>query len=554
MQLRRILRAVRVSTIILLASACSGAFAQLTLSPKSPASAPKAEDPLNRDTPQSTVLSFLEAAHAKDYAKAWRYIDLRSLPKDKRATQGAQLAQQLGRVLDHDPGFDVASLSRQKDGSSSDGLPQASELVDTFTVDGKPQQLTLERTTLRSGAQIWVFAPDSINLIPKLAAMSTGSPIDRYLPPVLVNWTLVDTALWRWIAMFLLVAVLAVLSRWIARLALFICDGVMCRTSLKLGGQSLHAFSGPFQLLFPVLMFRAIYPVLGLSALLRLGLQHVYQFLLAVGIAWLCFRLIDVSASGLRAFLTARKRLVPYSTMSLASRLLKVTVFVLAVMALLGEWGYNTSTLLAGLGVGGIAIALAAQKTIENLFGGVAVISDRPVRVGDYCKFGSNSGTVEDIGLRSTRVRTADRTLVTVPNGAFSAMTLENFNRRDKMLFHITLNLRRDTTPGQVRTLLESVGQTLKQHPKIEQGGIPVRFIGIGSYSLDVEIFVYVLTTDGDEFVRTQQDLLLTILDEVAAAGTALAVPTQASITYSPIDRPPAPEKPEPDPVRNGRR
>jgi MscS family membrane protein len=163
----------------------------------------------------------------------------------------------------------------------------------------------------------------------------------------------------------------------------------------------------------------------------------------------------------------------------------------------------------------------------------VSVISDRPVRVGDYCKFGDRSGTVEDIGLRSTRVRTIDRTLVSVPNGAFAAMTLENFNQRDKMLFHITLNLRRDTTPEQVRAVLESVGKTLTTHSKIEAGAVPIRFVGIGSYSLDLEVFVYVLTMDGDEFLKIQQELLLKILDEVAAAGTALALPTQASVDYS---------------------
>jgi MscS family membrane protein len=140
---------------------------------------------------------------------------------------------------------------------------------------------------------------------------------------------------------------------------------------------------------------------------------------------------------------------------------------------------------------------------------------------------------VEDIGLRSTRVRTTDRTLVTVPNGLFSAMTIENFARRDKMLFHITLNLRRDTTPDQVRNLLRSIGATLAGDRRIEAGATPVRFTGVGSYSLDLEVFVYILTNDGDEFLKIRQELLLTVLDEIAAAGTALALPTQASISDS---------------------
>jgi MscS family membrane protein len=181
---------------------------------------------------------------------------------------------------------------------------------------------------------------------------------------------------------------------------------------------------------------------------------------------------------------------------------------------------------------------LASQKTIENLFGSISVISDRPVSVGDFCKFGGQVGTVEDIGLRSTRIRTLDRTIVTVPNGSFSTMTLENFNRKDKTLFHVTLNLRRNTTRDQMRALLESITKLLISNSKFETGALPVRFVGIGSYSLDIEIFIYVLTLDGDEFMQIQQDLFLAILDAVESAGTALAVPTQATIDYTPAPAP----------------
>jgi MscS family membrane protein len=211
---------------------------------------------------------------------------------------------------------------------------------------------------------------------------------------------------------------------------------------------------------------------------------------------------------------------------------LKITVLLLTITAVLANWGYNTTTIMAGLGVGGLAIALAAQKTIENLFGGVAVISDRPVSVGDFCRFGDRSGTVEDIGLRSTRIRTPDRTLVSVPNAQFSSMVLENFNKRDKMLFHFTFNLRRDTTPDQVRTLLDAITKILAKHSQVEAGALPVRFIGVGTYSLDLEVSAYVLTRDGDKFLEIQQELLLRILDEVEAAGTTLALPTQTSLIY----------------------
>jgi MscS family membrane protein len=255
-------------------------------------------------------------------------------------------------------------------------------------------------------------------------------------------------------------------------------------------------------------------------------------FLFFLGLAWLCARIVDLVISRLRVVLQRKHQTFSYSVLPLASRVLKLTILTLMIAAILSDWGYNTTTILAGLGVGGLAIALAAQKTIENLFGGVAVISDRPVSVGDLCRFGDRVGTVEDIGLRSTRIRTLDRTLVTIPNAEFSSMTLENLSKRDKIWFHFVLNLRRDTTPDQVRTLLEYITRTLREHPRVETGPLPVRFIGVGAYSLDLELFAYVLTRNMDDFLRIQQELILWVLEAVEAAGTALALPTQASVDY----------------------
>ena len=158
-------------------------------------------------------------------------------------------------------------------------------------------------------------------------------------------------------------------------------------------------------MLFPVVVFRAAIEPIGSSPVLRLDLDRVLIVLLFLGIAWLCARIVDVFTRRLREHLIARHSAISYSVLPLGSRVVKLTILLLALMAVLNHWGYNTSTILAGLGVGGLAIALAAQKTVENLFGGVAVISDRPVSIGDYCKFGDKAGTVEDIGIRSTRVR-----------------------------------------------------------------------------------------------------------------------------------------------------
>jgi MscS family membrane protein len=509
-------------------------------SPAQTSSEAKAHDPLDRDSPQSCVYSFLEACHSRNYARACKYLDLRKLPVDQRVQAGPQLAQQLAQILDRDARFDVAALSRDSEGDREDGLLMDRERVDSFTVSGKTLELQLERMTLRSKLSVWLFSSDTVAFIPQLALVLNGSPIEKHLPVPLVNWKLMDTPLWCWIALVLLAAALTSLSGLLSRLALRRGEPILKRIAPKIDSHVLLVFAGPLRLLLSVTVFRATMESLDLSALLRLWLTRALALLFFTGIAWLGMGIVDLAISRFRFAIAVKHQTFAHSVLPLLSRVFKITIVILAIAAILSDWGYNTTTILAGLGIGGVAIALAAQKTIENLFGGVAVISDHPVSVGDFCKFGDRVGTIEDIGLRSTRIRTPDRTLVNVPNAQFSSMTLENFSKRDKMLFHLTLNLQRDTTPDQVRTLLESISNILREHPKAETGNLPVRFVGVGAYSLDLEVFVYILTRSGDEFLTVQQDLLLWILDAVEAAGTALALPTQASINYS-FGRAPSP-------------
>ena len=460
------------------------------------------------------------------------------MPSDQRLSDGPRLAQQLGRVLDRDAAFDVADLSRDPQGDLSDGLPPDRERVGSYQVGGKTLELQLERGTLRSGLMVWVFSSDSVDLIPELAQVTSDSPIEKYLPTALVVWTLAGTPAWRWIALALLVIGVAALSRVLARLGTLLLRPAARTLVPKLEISLLRAITNPAQLLLAGVFLRAGVEWTEPPALLRLYLERFCTLLIIIGTAWFFANAVDLIIEQIRLRLEARRSTLSRSALPLVSRVVKITIFVFAATAVIGSWGYNTNTIWAGLGIGGIAIALAAQKTIENLFGGVAVVSDRPVTVGDFCKFGDRVGTVEDIGLRSTRVRTLDRTLVSIPNSEFSSMVLENFSQRDKVWFHPTLNLRRDARPDQVRRILDAIRRILTDDPKVETGALPVRFIGAGSYSLDIEVFAYIRTADYDEFLKIQQDLLLRIMDAISAAGTALAIPTQASISYSDNQKP----------------
>jgi len=202
---------------------------------------------------------------------------------------------------------------------------------------------------------------------------------------------------------------------------------------------------------------------------------------------------------------------------------------LVAALAGLYYFGVNPNATLAGLGLGGIAVALAAQKTLENVIGGASIIFDGAVRVGDLLKVGDTLGTVEDIGLRSTRLRTFDRTVFTIPNGQIANISLENLSMRDSFWFHHILNLRYETTAAQMRSVLEGIAGLLEKYPLAKHFPVPVRFLRLGAYSLDVEIFAHITARNWGHFLELQGQLLLQIMEVIETTGARLAIPAQIS-------------------------
>jgi MscS family membrane protein len=478
---------------------------------------PAVKDPLGRTSPQESVVQFLEACHARDYAKALFYLDLRKMPAVQRAKDGPDLARQLEDLLD-DTAFEITTLSGDPEGDQTDGLAPAIDRLATFQVAGKTLELQLERVELRQGIPVWLVSPDSVALIPQAHQLVAETPFEKKLPQPLVTLEILDTPVWRWIAL-LFIAV-----------ALWVGSGVVIRAlATAFNSKTAPAFFAPSRICLVAAGLRAAMEFASPATLSRTVLERALALIFVLGAAGLGAVMVDLAGERWRARLDPRMQAVSYSVLPLVRQIVKLSLYLVGILAIFSAWGYNTSTILAGLGVGGLAIALAAQKTIENLFGGLSVIGDRPVLVGDVCRFGDRTGTVIHIGLRSTRLRTPERTIISVPNAQFSSMELENISGRDKIWFHPTLNLRRDTTSGQLQQVLSSFREILTSHAKVETGKIPVRFIGVGPYSLDVEADAYVTTSDYDEFIALRQNLLIEMLRAVEHAGTSLAVPMQES-------------------------
>ncbi len=210
-------------------------------------------------------------------------------------------------------------------------------------------------------------------------------------------------------------------------------------------------------------------------------------------------------------------------------RLLSLTIGTTILILGIERVGISLIPVIAGLGIGGLALALAARPTIENLIAGVMLLADRPVKVDEYCRFGDEEGTILEIGLRSTRILSRNGDLISIPNSKFSELKLANKSRRDRILLWQTIGLRYETTAEQLRFVLAKLREMIVAHPKLLEEGVRVRFFQYSDYSLDIEIFTYIDTGQYPEFMAIQEDVLLRIKDIVESSGTGFAFPSQTN-------------------------
>ena len=246
-----------------------------------------------------------------------------------------------------------------------------------------------------------------------------------------------------------------------------------------------------------------------------------------IAAAWAIVLLGNVLAEIIVTSPRIRARSLDEAVARLSSRILTFVLASLVILYGAHVLGLPVVPLVAGLGVGSLALALAAQPTIENFIAGLTLYADRPARVGDFCRFGDVLGTVEEIGMRSTRIRTLDDTVVSVPNSDFSKSRLENYSARGKFWYHPRIRLHYDTTPDQIRYILVEIRQLLYAHPRCLPDAARIRFTGFGEYSLDLDIFAYIETTNYAEYLEISEDLNLRIMNVITTAGTKLAIPAQ---------------------------
>jgi MscS family membrane protein len=485
---------------------------------------------LGRETPRGTIVGFIRMAQEEN-ERAAEYFQPPAKGHRVSAEEEQELVKQLFTVLNSTfPASALTSTNADYDGRGEDGRPRDEITIGGTHLLSESFPVTLVRQEDVHNVKLWFISRETLSKVPSAYDSLRFPRLEQSLPNWLVRNRLLAMPLWQWIAIVLFVPVAMVLGWAIAVAGRLVFSRYRRFRGLQeLAPRPLRHF-GPGAMLIAVLIHYEFIRLIGTSLLYRQYYRYFLIVLLAIAGYWAITRITHWIFRGIAVQLTERGRLAERSLVSLTRRVFDVLIFVVVALLALSWMNVNVTAALAGLGIGGLAIGLGAQKTFENLLGGISILTDKAIVVGDTCKIGDRTGTVEDIGLRSTRIRTEDRTVVSIPNGTVATATLENFRFRDKILCKQLVRLRYDLSPDHLRYVLSQIREVLARNPKIEASTSRVRILRFGDYAVEVEIYAYILERDYGNYLATQEALILDVLDTLDRTGGALALPSQTTV------------------------
>ena len=379
----------------------------------------------------------------------------------------------------------------------------------------------------QGGETLWCFSSQTVQRIDGWYDELPDRWVREWMPEPLQRYGPRQAMWWQWIALPVLLLLALALGRLCGLATMRLLLRITERTSTVWDDRLVGRIAPGVTLLWAASIAALLLPRLALLPAAHANVRSLLGSLATIAVFWSLWRSIDVWSQFLMERPWAIENASARSLLSVTRNLVKAFVAVGGVVATLAAFGYPVATVLAGLGIGGIALAFGAQKTIENLFGSIALAADQPFRVGDFVKIEDFTGNVERIGMRSTQIRTLDRTLITLPNGKLADMRIEDFASRDRVRFAATVSLVYGTTAEQVVRVVEGIEKLLRDEPKVWPDTVVSKLTGLGASSLDVEVICWYLTTDFDEFRVFRQRALLGILRVVEQAGTSLAFPTR---------------------------
>lgn len=477
-------------------------------------------DKLGRETPKSAMIGFLNAIHRFDYELAAQFLDYRNLPFEVTESQKAQLTKQLHIALDRALWIDVESLSPSPEGQENDNVPSYRDLVGTITTPTGNIAILLQRVPSDvAGKRIWKISNATVAQIPVLDDYYRYNQFAQWLSDAFPKHSFMGIMLWQWLY-FLINFIGYLLVAWASFWLFARLIGAIGKTKLS---ALVVGLQNPLTLLCAVIISRSVSDLSSMTLAAKAVSEGAT--LLIIAWTWLLWRLVDVVNAFISERLIANDKSHGIYILRPASNVIKTLLVVIATFIWLENLGFNASTMLAGLGIGGLAVALAAQKSVENLIGAITLYSSSPVKVGNFCKVGQLLGTVEEIGLRATRIRTLERTVVYIANAKFVDMEIENFSEREKIAFKPTLVVQNPEDSAKLSAFCDALKAALIAHELIDGSPVRVFVKGFSPYAVEIYVLAYVNSTALETYLSVNEQLHLTIISLLHQHQLKLAQP-----------------------------
>jgi MscS family membrane protein len=465
------------------------------------------KDDYNRGQPRSAIAGYLEAIRLDDLRLASHYLDYRNLSAKTLSIGKEELARRLGVVLSRTLWIDLNSISTLKEGLKNDNLPYYRELVGQIEYEGNDIDILLQRIPrTKDRVKIWKISNATVEKIPALFKRYSYSPLGEFLAKKLFAIHLFGVMLWQWLYFSLMLVLYYVLAKVFTWLTAFCVK----RAYKKVTDEVLTFMKEPFALLLAIVFARSFYDEANVTIALKAVTDGTT--LLIIALYWVSFRFVDLVKALLAKNFIAQGKPLAVFLLRPAGTVAKIVLFSIAALNWLENLGFNASALLAGLGIGGLAIALAAQKTVENIIGAITLYTSAPIKIGNFCRFDKTFGVVEEIGLRATRIRTLDRSVIYVANAKFIDMNIENYSEREKMAFKPKIFLAPNTSRESIDALLVALRTMLNATEAIDEVPLRTHFKAYTIYGLELDILAYVKTTDLDVYLDEINQLNLNIL------------------------------------------
>jgi MscS family membrane protein len=478
----------------------------------------ESSDALGRETPRQSINNYLLAADEGDWTTAAEYLDMRNISRAARALEPEELAVRLHIVLQRSGWVDVHGLSDHPEGTVGDGLPDYREELAVVKNGDDQQQLLMQRVPIGGGRYIWKVSNATVTTIPELYSRFGYNKWIEAIAKFIPQGSFLGIQWFKW-AIALLVGLVAtpivMAVGWGVSRVLPIKDAVVKDRVRKI-------LMRPITLLIVLVIMRWSIERLGVGAFAK-ELMGGWTSMILIG-TWLMIETVNLVKVVYPAKLIARGRPQAVLLVKPVATTVKSIIIIFAFILWLDNIGVDITALLAGLGVGGVAVALALQRPAEDFLAALTLFTQQPVKVGDFCRVGTTVGTIEEIGLRATKLRTLANSMVTLPNARFASEYIENISSRNKVLFNPIVRIAYRTSSNSMQSVLTNIRDLLQADDIVEDESTWVRYRTIADHSQDIEIFANIKTTVWVDYLAAVELLNLKILDAVESAGASLAV------------------------------